>query len=126
MSLANMTPAQKQAYFSNEDALIYAMFQVFAQGPAQYAGMQAATMKACTQGIKAVFDWWCLHGILLGGEKDLKDVAAQVAETIATAVYESDTAAACMQALNQYMKAKQCAPQKTGRLYTRPGRPARR
>jgi len=93
------------------------MFQIFAQGPAKYAGLKA-TQKGCTTGIKAVFDWWCANGVLLGGEKDLKDVAAQVAETIASAIYEPDTTAVCMQELMPYMAQKSCGTPAQGTMYT--------
>ncbi len=125
MSLANMSPAQKQVYFAQQDRLLYSMFQVFAAGPAMYAGSEV-TAKACTQGIKAVFDWWCRHGVLLGGEKDLKDVAAQVAETVARTIYEAEVVQNSMASLTQYMMGASCGPKKTGRMYSRPGRSSRR
>lgn len=81
-----------------DDYRFLAMFQVFAKAVGNFAG-QAPTEKALHVGLDAVFKWWCANGIMLPGEPDFKDIAAQVAMQTASVAYEQDSIQAAVSQL---------------------------
>jgi len=108
VKLTSMGSAQFEKCMAWDDWRLMSMFQIFAAGVAQTAGL-APSSDALTAGMDAVFTWYCKHGIPLGGEKDVADVASELAIEVASLIYEPDDVDDALATLSPKWKSTPCA-----------------
>lgn len=122
IKLTSMPQHQLEKCMNWDDWRIMTTFQIFAAGVAQTAGL-APSSQALPAGMDAVFQWWCKHGMPLGNEPDVADVAAQLAVEIASLIYEPDDIQDAISTLEATWKSTPCAAHVPARILRKPRSP---